>query len=148
MGLSETLFSPPNVSNLIGVVWNQGGLTASAFGNYKGGVTNRIDEVKSASFTTFVTTLRYDTGERGDAWTNLGFALSLRNLLDREPPLYTPASADAAANVPPYDHTNYSPIGRRSEEHTSDLTSLKRISNAVFGLNRKPHDRSHTDHKL
>src|SRR3546814_7830745 len=49
--LSGTLFNPPKVSSRIGVVWNQGGLTASAFANYKGGVTNRIDEVKSASFT-------------------------------------------------------------------------------------------------
>src|SRR3546814_20905160 len=78
--LSGTLFNPPKVSSRIGVVWNQGGLTASAFANYKGGVTNRIDEVKSASFTTFDTTLRYDTGARGDAWSNLGVARSLRTL--------------------------------------------------------------------
>src|SRR3546814_19220584 len=111
MGLSETLFSPPNVSNLIGVVWEQGGLTASAFANYQGGVTNRIDEVKSASFTTFDTTLRYDTGERGDAWSNLGFALSLRNLLDRDPPFYTPDSTDAAANRQPYHQQTHTAPG-------------------------------------
>src|SRR3546814_3740729 len=77
--LSGTLFNPPKVSSRIGVVWNQGGLTASAFANYKGGVTNRIDEVKSASFTTF----------------------------------------------------------DRSEEHTSELQSLMRISYAVFCLKKK-----------
>jgi outer membrane receptor protein involved in Fe transport len=38
--------------------------------------------------------------------------LSLDNLFDRDPPLYTPASADAVANVPPFDQTNYSAIGR------------------------------------
>src|SRR3546814_6813154 len=42
--LSGTLFNPPKVSSRIGVVWNQGGLTASAFANYKGGVTNSSEE--------------------------------------------------------------------------------------------------------
>ncbi|UJJ50971.1 MULTISPECIES: TonB-dependent receptor [Rhodanobacter] len=110
--LSGTLFNPPKVSSRIGAVWNRGGFTASTFVNYKGGVTNRTDGVKSTSFTTLDATLRYNTGERGDAWSNLDLALSLDNLLDREPPLYTPASAAAAANVPPYDQTNYSAIGR------------------------------------
>jgi outer membrane receptor protein involved in Fe transport len=110
--LSGTLFNPPRISSRVGAVWNQGGFTASAFANYKSGVTNRSDEVKSASFTTLDTTLRYATGERGDGWSNLDFAFSLNNLFNKAPPLYTPASADAVANVPPYDQTNYSAIGR------------------------------------
>lgn len=110
--MSGTLFNPPKLTSRIGAVWNHGGFTASTFVNYKGGVTNRADGVKSTSFTTVDATLHYDTGERGDAWSNLDLALSLDNLFDREPPLYTPASAVAAANVPPYDQTNYSAIGR------------------------------------
>ena len=63
---------------------------------------------KSASFTTFDTTLRYDTGFGGAAWSGLELALSVRNLFDRDPPRYPPASTSFA----PYDSTNYSAIGR------------------------------------
>ena len=86
-----------------------GGFSASLFANYRSGVTNRVDEVKSASFTTFDAALRYATGERGDAWSGLEFALSLDNALDRDPPLYRVTSPLYAA---PYDSTNYSAIGR------------------------------------
>src|SRR3546814_1420202 len=36
------------------------------------------------------------------------------------------------------------PAGRRSEEHTSELQSLMRISYAVFCLNKKTHHTIHT----
>src|SRR3546814_4013876 len=36
---------------------------------------------------------------------------------------------------------------RRSEEHTSELQSLMRISYAVFCLKKKLHTRSYTNHK-
>src|SRR3546814_9703854 len=36
--------------------------------------------------------------------------------------------------------------GTRSEEHTSELQSLMRISYAVFSLKKKPQQHSHTSH--
>jgi outer membrane receptor protein involved in Fe transport len=89
-------------------VWGQGGFTASLFGNYKSGVINTLDGKKSSSFTTFDATLRYDTGARDDAWSNLALELSVQNLLNRAPPLYIPVSP----HYTPYDSTNYSAVGR------------------------------------
>ncbi len=107
--LSGTLFNPPKLSSRVGAVWKQGGLSASLFGNYRSGVTNRVDNVRSASFTTFDAALRYATGRRDDAWSGLEFALSLDNAFDRDPPLYQVTSP---LYVAPYDSTNYSAIGR------------------------------------
>ena len=107
--LAGTLFNPPKVSGRLGGDWKQGGFTASLFANYRGGVTNLIDGVKSASFTTFDATLRYATGKRDDAWSGLEFALSLDNVLNRDPPLYRVAQP---LYVAPYDSTNYSAVGR------------------------------------
>ncbi|MCD9006333.1 TonB-dependent receptor [Luteimonas sp. XNQY3] len=107
--LSGTLFNPPKLSSRVGGVWSRGGLSASMFGNYRGGVTNRLDGVKSASFTTLDATVRYATSDRGDLWAGMEFAFSIDNALDRDPPLYQVASPLYAA---PYDSTNYSPIGR------------------------------------
>ncbi len=107
--LAGTLFNPPKVSSRVGAVWKRGGFTASLFANYRSGVTNRVDDVKSASFTTFDAALRYVTGMRGDAWSGLEFALSLDNAFDRDPPLYQVTSP---LYVAPYDSTNYSAIGR------------------------------------
>jgi outer membrane receptor protein involved in Fe transport len=107
--LSGTLFNPPKVSSRLGAVWTRQGFTASLFANYRSGVTNRVDDVKSVSFTTFDAALRYATGKRDDAWSGVEFALSLDNALDRDPPLYQVTSPLYAA---PYDSTNYSAIGR------------------------------------
>ncbi|MFK2878651.1 TonB-dependent receptor plug domain-containing protein [Rhodanobacter hydrolyticus] len=107
--LSGTLFNPPKVSGRLGTDWKRGGFTASLFANYRSGVTNRIDGVKSASFTTFDAALRYSVGKRDDAWSGMEFALSLDNALDRHPPLYRVVSPRYVA---PYDSTNYSAIGR------------------------------------
>jgi outer membrane receptor protein involved in Fe transport len=107
--LSGTLFNPPKVSSRFGTVWKQGGFTASLFANYRGGVTNLVDDVKSASFTTFDVALSYATGRRDDAWSGMEFALSMDNAFDRDPPLYRVRSPLYAA---PYDSTNYSAIGR------------------------------------
>lgn len=107
--LSGALFNPPKVSSRAGAVWKQGGFSASLFANYRSGVTNRVDHVKSASFTTFDAALRYATGERDDAWSGVEFALALDNAFDRNPPLYQVASP---LYVAPYDSTNYSAIGR------------------------------------
>lgn len=107
--LAGTLFNPPKLSSRFGAVWQQGGFSASLFANYRSGVINRIDEVKSASFTTFDMALRYVTGRRDDVWSGLEFALSLDNAFDRDPPLYRVTSPLYAA---PYDSTNYSAIGR------------------------------------
>ena len=106
--LSGTLFNPPKVAGRLGAIWNQAGFSTSVFANYKSGVTNTVDSVKSASFTTFDATLRYDTGERGDALSGLALEFSMQNLFDRTPPLYATTSFDIA----PYDSTNYSAIGR------------------------------------
>lgn len=106
--LAGTLFYPARLNSRIGAVWQQGGFTASLFGNYKSGVTNTADGRKGASFTTFDATLRYDTGARDDAWSDLALELSMQNALDRAPPLYAVTSRTYA----PFDSTNYSAIGR------------------------------------
>jgi hypothetical protein len=106
--LAGTLFNPAKLNSRIGAIWQQGGFTASLFGNYKNGVTNTADGSKGASFTTFDAALRYDTGVRDDAWSNFALELSMQNLLDRAPPLYVPISW----NYTPYDSTNYSAVGR------------------------------------
>ncbi|MBB6249224.1 TonB-dependent receptor [Rhodanobacter sp. A1T4] len=107
--LSGTLFNPPKISSRVGADWKREGFTASLFANYRSGVTNRIDGIKSASFTTFDAALRYAIGPRDDALSGLEFALTLENLLDRDPPLYRVTSP---LYVAAYDSTNYSPIGR------------------------------------
>ncbi len=108
--LAGTLFNPPTLSGRVGTVWDQGGLTASAFANYTGGVTNTADRRKTASFTTVDATLRYATERRDGALSGVAVTLSAQNLLDRAPPLHRPA--EYAAYTPPYDATNYSAIGR------------------------------------
>ncbi|MEG8065977.1 TonB-dependent receptor [Xanthomonas hortorum pv. gardneri] len=107
--LAGTLFNPPTLSSRVGAVWQQGGLTASLFGNYRGGVRNRADGVESASFTTVDMALRYATGARRDAWAGLEFGVSVDNAFDRDPPLYRVTSP---LYVAAYDSTNSSAIGR------------------------------------
>ena len=106
--LAGTLFYPARLNSRIGAVWQHGGFSASLFGNYKSGVTDTTDGMKGASFTTFDTTLRYDTGSRDDAWADVALELSVQNALDRAPPLYAVTSRTYA----PFDSTNYSAIGR------------------------------------
>ncbi len=106
--LAGTLFHPARFNGRAGGVWNRDGFTASLFGNYRDGVTNPADGRKGASFTTFDATLRYATGGRNDAWSDIGLELSVQNALDRAPPLYAATSPTFA----PYDSTNYSAIGR------------------------------------
>jgi outer membrane receptor protein involved in Fe transport len=106
--LAGTLFNPAKINSRIGALWKQGGFTASLFGNYKSGVINTADGRKGTSFTTFDATLRYDTGARENAWSNLTLELSAQNLLNRAPPLYVPVSW----TYTPYDATNYSAVGR------------------------------------
>ncbi len=106
--LAGTLFHPAKFSGRLGAVWRQGGFTASLFGNHKSGVTDPADGRKGASFTTVDATVRYDTGERGDAWSGLALELSVQNAFNRAPPLYAVTSRTYA----PYDSTNYSAIGR------------------------------------
>jgi len=107
--LAGTLFNPAKINSRLGAVWSSGGLSASLFANYTGGVKNTADGKTTASFTTFDATVRYSTGTRKDVWSGLDFAVSVQNVLDRSPPLYTPAMP---LYVPPYDSTNYSAIGR------------------------------------
>ncbi|WP_202839143.1 TonB-dependent receptor [Luteimonas saliphila] len=106
--LAGTLFYPAKVSGRLGVVWHQGGFSTSLFGNYKSGVTDTTRDERGSSFTTFDTTLRYDTGERKDALSGLMVELSAQNVLNRAPPVYIATSPTNA----PYDSTNYSAIGR------------------------------------
>ena len=108
--LAGTVFNPARLKGRIGAVWVSGGLSASGFVNYTGGVTNRLvtGTEKTASFTTVDTTINYDVGERAGAFSGLTLGLSVQNLLNRAPPLYT----SAFATYVPYDSTNYSAIGR------------------------------------
>lgn len=106
--MSGTLFYPAKFAGRAGASWHRGRFIASLFGNYKDGVTDTTTGRKGASFTTFDATLRYDTGGRGDAWSDLALELSLQNALDRAPPLY----AVTSRTYTPYDSTNYSAIGR------------------------------------
>lgn len=92
----------------MGVVWSEGGLSISGFGNYKSGVTNTTDDKKTASWTTFDTTLRYGSGESNDGFSGWAFELSAQNLFDRAPPFHVVTSLTNA----PYDSTNYSAVGR------------------------------------
>lgn len=108
--LSGTLFNPAKVRGRAGVIWEQGSFTTSVFANYTGGVTNTADRKKTASFTTFDAVLRYASDQPVGLLSGVDVTLSVQNLLDRPPPLYTPgAYADYTA---PYDSTNYSAIGR------------------------------------
>lgn len=106
--VAGTLFYPAKVNSRIGMVWNRSGFTAAAFGNYRSGVTNTLDGTKGASFTTFDTTLRYDTGFGDTLFADMSFELSAQNILNRAPPLY---GFTDPTNTP-YDSANYSAIGR------------------------------------
>jgi outer membrane receptor protein involved in Fe transport len=108
--LAGTVFNPARLNGRIGAIWSSGGFSASGFVNYTGGVTNRLATMteKGASFTTLDTTFNYELGERAGTFSGLTFALSVQNLLNRAPPLYTSAFADYI----PYDATNYTAIGR------------------------------------
>ena len=108
--LAGTVFNPARLKGRVGAVWASGDFSASGFVNYTGGVTNRLATVteKTASFTTVDTSINYDLGERAGALSGLTLGLSVQNLLNRAPPLYTAAMAVFV----PYDATNYSAIGR------------------------------------
>jgi iron complex outermembrane recepter protein len=108
--LAGTVFNPAKLKGRVGAVWVSEGFSASGFVNYTGGVTNRLPTVtqKTASFTTVDTTLNYGIGKRAGALSGLTLGLSVQNLLNRMPPLYTALYATYV----PYDATNYSAIGR------------------------------------
>lgn len=107
--LSGTLFNPPRLTGRAGAVWKQGGFTTSLFGNHRDGVTNRVGGVESASFTTFDLALRYALAEGSGARPGVDVGLSVDNVFDRDPPLY---SVTSPLYVAPYDSTNYAAIGR------------------------------------
>lgn len=107
--LAGTLNNPAKVNGRLGAVWRRGGFFASVFANYIGGVTDTIHHADGSSMTTFDGSLGYNTGDRAGAWSNVDVSLSVQNLLDRHPPLYTPTDP---AFLPSYDSTNYSAIGR------------------------------------
>lgn len=109
--LAGRLFYPAKLNSRLGAVWHSGGFMVSTFANHASGVTNPIDGVKGGSFTTFDVTLRYSTSERDGLQSGWDFSLSLQNLLDRAPPLFSPDGI-GWANSAPYDSTNYSAIGR------------------------------------
>lgn len=107
--LAGTVFNPARLKGRVGAVWTSGGFSASSFVNYTGGVTNRLPSVteKTASFTTLDAVINYNTGERAGAFSGMTFELSVQNLLNRAPPLYTALYTTYV----PYDATNYSAIG-------------------------------------
>jgi iron complex outermembrane recepter protein len=106
--LAGTLFYPARVRARAGLVLERNQVTASVFGNYTDGVTDRATGGKSGSFTTLDTTVRYLAGPRRGWMPEVEVALSAQNLLGRDPPLY---AFEAVAEVP-YDSTNYSAVGR------------------------------------
>lgn len=108
--LSGTTFHPAKLNARFGAVWQRGGLSASGFVNYTQGVISPLLPVieKTSSFTTFDTTLVYQTHAGHAALDGLVMSLGVQNLFNRKPPLFTPPSID----YEPYDSTNYSAIGR------------------------------------
>lgn len=104
------IFNPSKFSARGGIVWNRGGLTLAAFVNHVGGVVdNRQAPARGGdAFTTVDTNIRYRTDAGRSPLSDLEFALTARNLLDRGPPLVPPI-VDWVVN---YDSTNYSAIGR------------------------------------
>jgi outer membrane receptor protein involved in Fe transport len=108
--LSGTIFNPAKIRGRLGATWARGGFAVSGFANYTGGVTSKLTgpAEKTASATTLDATVSYGTGEREDALSGIEFVFSAQNLLDRDPPLYTPPVTSYA----PYDSTSYSAIGR------------------------------------
>jgi outer membrane receptor protein involved in Fe transport len=107
--MAGTLFNPAKINSRLGAVLARGNFSTAVFANYTGGARDTVNHQMGGSFVTFDTTLRYTTGQRGDALSGLDIALSVQNLLDRDPPFYTPASR---INLAPYDPTNYSAVGR------------------------------------
>lgn len=112
--LAGSIYNPAKINGRAGAVWTEGGFTASVFANYTDGVREDFWSAggqKTASFTTFDTSLNYRTGERSGAWSNLEFSLSAQNLFNRDPSLFSVAPA-YLIYVPPYDATNTSVVGR------------------------------------
>ncbi|MBY8826597.1 TonB-dependent receptor [Hephaestia mangrovi] len=108
--LAGTLFNPARFTGRGGVVWDAGDLSTAAFVNYKAGVRDTVRQEETDSFTTVDATVRYKTKENESALSGIIFSLSVNNLFDQSPPLYSPTTN--AAYAVPYDSTNYSAIGR------------------------------------
>jgi outer membrane receptor protein involved in Fe transport len=108
--LAGTIYQPAKFGSRIGAIWHSGGFTASSYANYTQGVISRLTATpeKTASFTTFDATLQYETQPGSTALSGITISLSIQNLFNRPPPLYTPPYT---AYVP-FDSTNYSAIGR------------------------------------
>jgi outer membrane receptor protein involved in Fe transport len=109
--LAGMIFYPAKLNGRVGAIWRSGGFNASGFVNYTSGVTSQLTVVtqKSSSFTTFDATVSYNTGARHGTLSGILISLSVQNLFNRDPPLYT---SPTPISVPPYDSTNYSAIGR------------------------------------
>lgn len=108
--LAGTIYHPAKWNSRFGAVWRNGGFSASAFVNFTQGVISTLTSAteRTASFTTFDTTLRYETAPGHDALSGVMVALSAQNLFNKAPPLYTPPYSSYV----PFDSTNYSAIGR------------------------------------
>jgi len=108
--LAGTVFNPAHLNGRLGAIWVHGGFTASGFVNHVGGLTNGFapGHEKTSSFTTMDATLNYETGADAGVFSSLTLGLSVQNVFNRAPPLFTAA----AASYVPYDATNYSAIGR------------------------------------
>lgn len=104
------IFNPPKFSARAGAVWSGRKVTVSSFVNYVGGVTNNQRQIAEelGSFTTVDLNARFSIGGQTGALSGLELALSIRNVLDREPPLYVPLFDYMVS----YDSTNYSATGR------------------------------------
>src|SRR3546814_6100532 len=73
------------------------------------------------------------------------FGLGRRPLLRQRPP--SPAMDGIALRIAPFGNEALGePFVERSEEHTSELQSLMRISYAVFCLKKKKHNKHSNNH--
>jgi outer membrane receptor protein involved in Fe transport len=108
--LAGTINNPAKLNSRIGAIWRSGGFTASGYVNYTQGVTSRLTATteKIASFTTFDATLQYETQPGSTLLSGVTVSLSIQNLFNRPPPLYTPPYPSYV----PFDSTNYSAMGR------------------------------------
>lgn len=108
--LAGTLFNPPHWRGRAGLIWEDGPLTLSVYGNVIGGVTDnrlatetRVDGMKTLDLTT-----RYRSIADEGLFSSIDVTLSALNILNDKPSQIS----TSAAFYPSYDSTNYSVVGR------------------------------------
>src|SRR3546814_1331489 len=98
--------------------------------------------VRSSDRKTFDFNIGYDLSGLGGFFNDARVNFTAVNFTDADPPFFDSGTTAVVDTLPdPYDPANATALGRtlvlRSEEHTSELQSLMRISYAVFCLKKK-----------